>query len=278
MERGPLVSRLIEILVHFVPTLKNQAEAFSSDYNAQRTLLRGLMNMHSVKDQLPDEFFSLQDQLLSDELSDKKLVTINDTEKSKISPNIFLYRGDITVFKADAIVNAANSALLGCFQAGHDCIDNCIHSAAGLQLRYECYKIVGDKGVKPGTATISHAFNLPCRYVIHVVGPKVGYDVTPQDKETLKSCYTEALKVARKNKVSSIVFCCVATGVFGFPNVKAAEIAVETVKTDLEAHGNDLKIVFDVFSDRDYKAYNVLLNPQEKNDNDLRPHFNINLI
>ncbi len=274
-----LVSRLIEILVQYVPALRTQAESFSDDYFAQRALLRGLMNMHNVQNPLSDEYFKLQDTLLKNELAEKKLVTLDSFKKSKINPKMSLWQGDITCVKADAIINAANSSLLGCFQAGHNCIDNCIHSAAGLQLRFECSKIIKGGSAKVGSATITHAFNLPCKYVIHVVGPQVGFEVSEQNRADLASCYTQALKVARKNGVKSIVFSCVSTGVFGFPSAKAASIAVDTVKEDLEANGQDIDVGFDVFLERDYKVYDALLNPSdEKKDAELHPYFNLNLI
>ena len=142
IEKGPLVEKLIEILVQYVPSLKNQAQSFSDDYFAQRALLRGLMNMHRVQNKLPPEYFTMQDQLLQAELSEKSLVQTEGLLKAKINSNMSLHQGDITTLKVDAIVSSATPSLLGCFQAGHNCIDNCIHSAAGLQLRYECYKIL----------------------------------------------------------------------------------------------------------------------------------------
>ncbi len=279
VEKGPLVEKLIEILVQFVPSLKNQAQAFSDDYFAQRALLRGLMNMHRVQNKLPAEYFAMQDQLLQAELLEKKIVTPESFLKAKINSNMSLYQGDITTLKVDAIVNSANPSLLGCFQAGHNCIDNNIHSAAGLQLRFECAKIIGNNEAREGTATITHGFNLPCRFVIHVVGPKVGFDVSAREKSVLASCYTEALKVARKNNVKSIAFCSISTDSLGFPNAVAAHVAVNTVNEDLKAHGNDLNVVFDVISDRDLKAYKAEFDPKpEKDSAELHPFFNINLI
>lgn len=187
---------------------------------------------------------------------------------------------NLTIKGFNAIVNSANSSLLGCFQAGHNCTDNCIHSAAGLQLRYECYKIIKGGNAKEGSATITYRFNLPAKFVIHAVGLGVGFDVSAKEKATLASCYTESLKVARKNNVKSIAFTCISTDNLGFPNAKAAEIAVSTVREDLEAHANDLKVVFDVSTDRDYKVYKDLLVPPEKRKDAelLHPFFNINLI
>ncbi|SFK17631.1 macro domain-containing protein [Succinivibrio dextrinosolvens] len=279
IEKEPLVEKLIDILVQYVPSLKNQAQSFSDDYFAQRALLRGLMNMHRVQNKLPPEYFTMQDQLLQAELSEKKLVQTEGLLKAKINSNMSLHQGDITTLKVDAIVNSATPSLLGCFQAGHNCIDNCIHSAAGLQLRYECYKILGGGEAREGTATITHGFNLPCKFVIHVVGPKVGFNISPREKATLASCYTEALKVARKNGVKSLAFCSISTDSLGFPNSVAARIAVNTVNEDLKAHGNDLKIVFSVESDRDAKAYKIEFDPHpEKDSAELHPFFNINLI
>ena len=279
VDKVELVTKLVEMLVKYVPALKNQAEAFSSDYYSQRALLRGLMNMHNVHNSLPDEYFVLQDQLLSEELKEKKIVTLDSFEKASINANMSLLKGDITLVKADAIVNSATSSLLGCFQAGHNCTDNCIHSAAGLQLRYECYKFIKGGTAKEGSATITHGFNLPAKYVIHAVAPAVGYNVTDKERGLLASCYSESLKVARKNNVKSVVFSCIGTDTLGFPNGKAAEIAVKTVREDLDANGNDLKVGFVVSQDRDYKAYkDQLIPPAKKKDSELHPFFNINLI
>lgn len=283
LEKDAIVKRLIEILVEFVPSIKEQALAFSHDYVAQRALLRGLMNMHKVRNELPDEYFAMQDALLQEELKEKKLVSIEDLDCSLINKNIYLFQGDITCLKVDAIVNAANSSLLGCFQAGHNCIDNCIHSAAGLQLRYECDKIVSTMpgGAKTGSATITHGFNLLSKYVIHVVGPSVVFGVTvkDKDKQQLASCYSQALQLARENNINTIAFCCVSTGAFGFPYLQAAQIAVKTVNDDLKEHNNDLIVIFDVFEERDLNVYKDLLFPkEEKKDTELHPFFNINLI
>jgi O-acetyl-ADP-ribose deacetylase (regulator of RNase III) len=278
-DKNALVSRLIAILVQYVPGLQNQVEAFSADYFAQRALLRGLMNMHKVENPLSEEFFALQDELLAAELKEKNLVNCASLAAVKLNPMLSLHQGDITSLCCDAIVNAATPLLQGCFQAGHNCIDNCIHSAAGLQLRYECARILGNRVAKEGSAIISHAFNLPCRFVIHVVAPKVGFEVTSKERSLLASCYTETLKVARKNGVKSLAFCPIGTGALGYPAGKAVKVAVETVQNDLEAHHNDLKVVFAVDKESDYHLYDAELNPNpKKKDDELHPFFNINLI
>lgn len=280
MDKTNLVSRLIELLAEHTPILKKQIEEFSEDYSVQRNLLRGLMNMHNVKNKLSSEYFSLQDELLQAELKEKNLIDLSSIPSVHISNRIHLFKGDITTLKVDAIVNAANSSLLGCFQAGHNCIDNCIHSSSGLQLRFECEKVVNElyKGNAPvGSATITDAFNLPCKYVIHVVGPNVSFKVQQKDNEALASCYTKSLDIACNKSLKSVAFCCISTGCFGFPKSHAAKIAVDTVKSYLENNNADLDVIFNVFTDNDYAIYKELTGKKRDDNNDLRPFFNPNL-
>jgi len=156
----------------------------------------------------------------------------------------------------DAIVNAANSQLLGCFVPCHGCIDNVIHSAAGIQLRNECAEIMAAQGHEEptGKAKITKGYNLPARHVIHTVGPIVGMSVTEKQKEQLRSCYLNCLKLAEKSGLKSIAFCCISTGEFHFPNKLAAQIAVETV--DRYLSGSKLeRVVFNVFKNEDLNVY-----------------------
>ncbi|MBQ6909662.1 MAG: protein-ADP-ribose hydrolase, partial [Synergistaceae bacterium] len=173
----------------------------------------------------------------------------------------FLWQGDITRLNADAVVNAANSKLLGCFQPNHNCIDNILHTMAGVQMRLDCYNLMQEqKHDEPeGQAKITSAYNLPAKFVIHTVGPYVLGELTQEHKNLLASCYNSCLDLAAQNNLKSIAFCCISTGVFNFPNEPAAQIAVNTVIKYLE-HNKDLKIIFNVFKDLDLEIYNKILN------------------
>ena len=224
----------------------------------QKLLLRALFNVRTpgVKD---SEFMSVQDEYLKESAKRKGI-----TDISALTPkqgDIYLWQGDITALKCDAIVNAANSALLGCFCPNHGCIDNAIHTFSGIELRLACNKIMQKQGHKEpnGKAKITPAFNLPCNYVIHTVGPIVNGKLKEKDCEVLKSCYRSCLKIADENNLKSIAFCCISTGEFHFPNKKAAEIAIETVKRYKAETGSKIKVIFNVFKDRDKEIYERLL-------------------
>ena len=174
----------------------------------------------------------------------------------------YLWQGDITTLSCDAVVNAANAQLLGCFRVLHSCIDNCLHSAAGLSLRYRCFEIMSEQGHEEptGQAKITPGYNLPSQYVLHTVGPIVSGRLNERHCELLKSCYLSCLKLAEENGCKSIAFCCISTGVFGFPQRKAAEIAVSTVKDYKKTTSSDIKVIFNVFKDDDLMIYRNLLN------------------
>ena len=177
-----------------------------------------------------------------------------------MQPGLYLWQGDITTLAVDAIVNAANSAMLGCFVPCHGCIDNAIHSAAGVQLRLECARIMAQQAEEPtGRAKITRAYNLPCRYVLHTVGPIIDGQVTRQDRELLASCYRSCLELAATYGLKSIAFCCISTGEFHFPNELAAEIAIRTVKAFQQQNPNRMEVIFNVFKDCDYEIYKKLL-------------------
>ncbi len=178
-----------------------------------------------------------------------------------VQDDIYLWQGDITTLRCDAIVNAANSQMLGCFRPCHGCIDNAIHTFAGVQLRRNCNEIMQKQGHNEptGQAKITPAYNLPCKYVLHTVGPIVSGRLTEEHCELLKSCYLSCLKLAEKNSCKSIAFCCISTGVFGFPQREAAQIAVDTVKRYKEENHSDIKVIFNVFKDDDYAIYNEIL-------------------
>jgi len=223
----------------------------------KRDLFRALRNIREPKP-VSEEFLHLQDEELKVQLEEKGVVELPK------EPRIQLWQGDITRLKVDAIVNAANSQMLGCFHPLHKCIDNAIHSVAGVQLREECYQIMLKQGREEptGQAKITKAYNLPCRYVIHTVGPIIPTGIpTPMQKEQLASCYRSIMQLADENHLESVAFCCISTGVFHFPNGLAAEIAVKTVRDYFNEHQETSlkRVVFNVFKDGDKLIYERLL-------------------
>ena len=229
-----------------------------TDTDEQKSMLRSLMNIR-VPDVIDEEFLSVQDEYLRQVSVEKGTVTISDMEE--IQPDIYIWKGDITRLKVGAIVNAANSGMTGCYQPCHNCIDNCIHTYAGIQLRLTCAEIMEEQGYDEptGQAKITPAYNLPCDYVIHTVGPIVQGKLTQEHEELLSSCYRSCLEIADANQVDSIAFCCISTGVFMFPNERAAEIAVKTIKEYKEKTGSSIQVVFNVFKDLDEEIYRELL-------------------
>lgn len=227
------------------------------EYN-QKRLLRSLFNIRMPKE-TSEEFLKIQDEYLQEENRRKDITDIENLHP--VQEDIYLWQGDITTLKCGAIVNAANSQMLGCFQPCHGCIDNAIHTFAGVQLRRDCNDIMQKQGHNEptGQAKITPAYNLPCKYVVHTVGPIVGGQLTNKDCELLKSCYLSCLKLAEENGVESIAFCCISTGVFGFPQREAAQIAVDTVKKYKAEMNSNIKVIFNVFKDDDYIIYNELL-------------------
>ena len=229
-----------------------------SDTAEQKHLLRALFNVRMPK-AASDEFLKIQDEYLREETRLKGVTDISAF--TPIQPDIYLWQGDITTLKCDAIVNAANSQMLGCFCPNHGCIDNAIHTYAGVQLRLACAELMKKQGheEQTGHAKITPAHNLPCRFVIHTVGPIVYGRLTDKDCELLRSCYRSCLKVADENGLKSIAFCCISTGEFHFPNEKAAEIAIDSVKKYKAETQSEIKVIFNVFKDTDYKIYRELL-------------------
>lgn len=228
------------------------------DIEEQRQLLRGLMNIRAPKD-INKEFLRIQDEYLMQEIMEKGIVEADHLVP--VREGIYLWQGDITTLRCDAIVNAANSGMTGCYIPNHRCIDNYIHSFSGIQLRIACAEIIRHQGCEEGTgkAKITPAFNLPCKYVLHTVGPIVAGKLTDNDCKLLASCYRSCLELAADNNLASIAFCCISTGEFHFPNEKAAEIAVETVDEFMKKKTSVRKVVFNVFKDRDKKIYEKLL-------------------
>ena len=201
----------------------------------------------------------MQDAYLQAETEQKGVVDYRTLRP--VRDRLYLWQGDITTLKCDAIVNAANSGLLGCFHPNHGCIDNAIHTYAGVQLRAACAKIMAQQGCaeETGRAKITLAFNLPCRCVLHTVGPVVRGRLTDRDRALLASCYRSCLALAEQNAVKSIAFCCISTGEFHFPNESAAAIAVQTVRDYIQQTNSSIEVIFNVFKDIDYTIYSRLL-------------------
>ena len=247
---------LIQSLLNERPSCQKQI--IPADSERQKILLRGLMNVRRPV-RIGADFLQVQDAYLQDETAAKGITDIADL--TPIQPGLYLWQGDITTLKCDAIVNAANSGMTGCYIPNHRCIDNAIHTFAGVELRLTCEQLMEQQGYPEptGQAKITPAFNLPCRYVLHTVGPIISGIVTKEDKELLASCYRSCLELAAENNLESVAFCCISTGEFHFPNDLAAEIAVRTVKEYLKKQTSVKKVIFNVFKDLDKAIYEKLL-------------------
>ena len=224
----------------------------------QKKLLRSLMNIRMAAP-ISEAFLQIQDEYLQETVKEKGITDIRDLKPAE--EGIYLWQGDITTLRCDAIVNAANSGMTGCYQPCHNCIDNCIHTYAGIQLRNACAEIMEKQGYEEptGRAKITPAFNLPCKYVLHTVGPIVQGHLTKEHEELLASCYRSCLELADENDVKSVAFCCISTGVFMFPNERAAEIAVQTVRDYRREKNSGIEVIFNVWKDVDYEIYRELL-------------------
>ena len=232
--------------IDYLKEIKNIKQELDDSFATFRALLNITMPIN-----LSNEFYQRQDKVLQDILSHKQIV-----DSSSFKEGISLYKGDITLIKADAIVNACNSQLLGCFVPGHHCIDNAIHTFAGLQVRRDMMKIMEEQGHEEpnGQVKVSKAYNLPSKYIFHTVGPV--YSGIHRDEIDLANCYYSCLQKADEMELESIVFCSLSTGIFGFPIEKASNIAVKTVKAYLKDENKNIKkVIFDVFSNRDYEVY-----------------------
>ena len=228
------------------------------DVSDQKLLLRGLLNVRPAQVCNP-EFLRVQDAYLRQATAEKGITDCSAL--SPVQPGLYLWQGDITTLKCDAIVNAANSGMTGCYAPNHRCIDNAIHTFAGVQLRLACAEIMERQGCPEptGQAKITPAFNLPCRYILHTVDPIVDESPTERDCAQLESCYRACLTLAAENHPESIAFCCISTGEFHFPNEQAAQIAVQTVKPFLNQKSSVKKVIFNVFKDLDREIYARLL-------------------
>ncbi len=260
MNNLEMLLKLNEMLICDMPNHRAAAAEFLKDEEHQHKLFRSLMNIRPPV-AVSDEFLKLQDEYLLKLRDRRGVVLIDDIPHTKRNKNIYLWQGDITTLRVDGIVNAANSALLGCFIPCHACIDNAIHSSAGVELRLACDDIMQKQRVaeKTGTAKITDGFNLPAKYVIHTVGPIINDKLYDKDRELLAECYRSCLNLAIQKKLSSIAFCCISTGEFRFPNDEAAVIAVNTVTEILKEEQSDIKVVFNVFKEEDRKLYRELL-------------------
>lgn len=229
-----------------------------SDGDSQRRLLRSLMNVRPSKT-ANNEFIRMQDEYLQEEIEQSGITNFDSLTPEQ--PQLYLWKGDITTLRIDAIVNAANSQMLGCFMPCHGCIDNAIHTFAGVQLRIRCAEIMNSQGLpaETGKAQITPAYNLPSKYILHTIGPIVGRQLTKKDCELLASCYRSCLELAEKNGIKAIAFCCISTGEFHFPNDKAAEIAIQTVKEYINVTRSGINVLFNVFKENDYEIYKELL-------------------
>ena len=232
-----------------------------SDIEDKRIALRSLMNIR-MPAPMDDEILKVQDEYLSRCLAEKGIVTLDHIPE--VADKISIWQGDITLLDVDAIVNAANSQMLGCFVPMHTCIDNCIHTFAGIQLRLECHNkmeelrsVHGASYQQPTSVPmITDAYNLPSKKVIHVVGPIVYGDLKPEHEKALADCYTNVLDMCLENSLRSVAFCCISTGVFHFPNERAAQIATGTVRSWLSAHPDAMdRVIFNVFKDKDKEYY-----------------------
>ncbi len=245
-------------LLRFLLRERGLIAAFTTDYGRKRALVREYMNRRAPSP-VPRDILALQDSLFWTENAERDVVDADALPADRYG--IALWQGDITRLRADAVVNAANKSLLGCFLAGHNCIDNIIHSRAGMQLRSDCQRIVSAQGREEecGEAKITRAYNLPAKYVIHTVGPMVGREVTEEHRAQLRSCYISCLNLAEEAGLGSIAFCCISTGVFNFPADEAAGIATGAVVNWKLRHRSDLKVVFNTFLDRDTEVYRSIL-------------------
>lgn len=262
MERREQLRFLNSILLEELPEYRAQARAFPRNDAAQRRLLRSLMNVRPPMP-LREDFLRVQDALLSAEREARGVVDAIALPVTAAHPKIALWQGDITRLAADAIVDADNSGLLGCFVPCHGCIDNAIHSAAGLQLREECRRIMQAQG-RPeptGQAKLTGGYNLPARYVLHTVGPIVRGPLTDRHRRELADCYRACLALAAEHGLKTVAFCCISTGEFRFPSRDAAETAVNTVTELLRTDTSIQRVIFNVFKDTDAAIYRRLLGP-----------------
>ena len=248
----------LDFLIKYLLSERNDVDGIEIPENDENKfqLYRSLVNIRPVM-KADEDFLKAEDEYLTELTQSRGITDIADL--SPVEDGIYLWKGDITTLKCGAIVNAANSGLTGCYRPCHSCIDNCIHTFAGVRLRYKCGQLMEQQGHEEptGMAKITPAYNLPSDYIIHTVGPIVNGHLTDEHCRLLENSYKSCLDIAIKNGIRSIAFCCISTGVFGFPQEKAAGIAVHTVREFRTTH--DIQVIFDVFGDDDYEIYKRLL-------------------
>ena len=248
----------LKFLIDYLLAENGEVRAIPKGVDEQKRLFRALVNVRMPRP-ISEEFLRVQDEYLQEEIARKGITDY--AELTPVKRDIYLWQGDITALKCDAIVNAANSQLLGCFCPNHLCIDNAIHTFAGVQLRKECAEIMRAQGKEEptGRAKITRAYNLPCKFVLHTVGPIVYGALTSGHESLLADCYRSCLALADERSLQSVAFCCISTGEFHFPNERAAEIAIDTVAEYKRRTKSKLKVIFDVFKDCDREIYARLL-------------------
>lgn len=256
MNQKQRLEYLIRYLLDETPRYRDTAMANV----VSEQVLRSLMNVRAPMP-IGEEFQRVQDDYLGEETAAKGITDADSLPPVAAHPKLALWQGDITTLRVDAIVNAANSAMLGCFIPCHRCIDNAIHTYAGMQLRLECHEMMEKRGHEEpaGSAKITKAYNLPCCYVLHTVGPIISGPLTKGDCDLLASCYRSCLELAEEHRLKSVAFCCISTGEFHFPQDRAAEIAVQVVSEFLTDERHVQKVIFNVFTEKDYVIYQKLL-------------------
>jgi O-acetyl-ADP-ribose deacetylase (regulator of RNase III) len=256
-----LVDKFIKDSEHY----KNMEVPDTSD--EKKVVLRSLMNIR-MPAKMDEEVLNVQDDYLKERAIEKGVVTLDMIPTVEGFDKISIWQGDITRLKVGAIVNAANSQMLGCFAPMHTCIDNCIHTFAGVQLRQECDRYMNNMKMKygkryeepTGQAMLTSAYNLPAQYVIHTVGPIVQRSLKDTHRNNLKKCYSSIMECCINNNIKSVAFCCISTGVFHFPNDEAAKIAVDTVSEYLDKYADNFdRVIFNVFIDYDKQLYESIL-------------------
>jgi O-acetyl-ADP-ribose deacetylase (regulator of RNase III) len=265
----------IEILLAFLLEESGQAKfPLPADYPGRLRLLRTLMNLRPPRP-ISSAMLAIQDAILQAQSKAGNIVDpyslppVGRSYKFRGAENLVLWQGDITTLQSDAIVNAANSQMLGCFVPLHKCIDNAIHSAAGMQMRLECQALMQKQGhpEPTGQAKLTAAYNLPCKFVLHTVGPIIKSRLTARDTDLLASCYYACLEAAKKQgSIKTLAFCCISTGEFCFPRSEAARIAFKTVGDWLKSNPRILdRVIFNVFTREDYDQYQRLFRQSSEN-------------
>lgn len=253
-----MAANKINFLIDYLLSERSDLGNIAAPDNAEGKfrLYRSLVNIRPAWE-ADERYLQAENEFLTELTAQKGLTDIVDLTPAE--DGIYLWKGDITTLRCGAIVNAANSGMTGCYQPCHSCIDNCIHTFAGVRLRYKCNEIMQAQGHEEptGKAKITPAYNLPCDYVIHTVGPIVQGKLTDEHCRLLESSYKSCLDMAVQNGIDSIAFCCISTGVFGFPQKEAAEIAVRTIRKFRKVH--DIKVIFNVFKEDDHEIYKRLL-------------------